>query len=121
MLLDRLRGMRHIEWLLIAVAAAAVVLMMGGETEEPDAQATAIERRMESVLSCVEGAGRVRVLVRSEEAIPAFSQADGAGGVIVVAEGADDLKVRMALQQAVQAFLGIDAAQIEVLDMEEDS
>jgi stage III sporulation protein AG len=40
--------------------------------------------------------------------------------VLVVAEGAGDLKVNMALQRAVQALLDVDAEQIEILTMKED-
>ena len=38
-------------------------------------------------------------------------------GVIVVAEGAGDISVRMKLQSAVQAVLGVEASGIEVLEM----
>lgn len=39
-------------------------------------------------------------------------------GVIVVAEGAEDIKVRLELQNAVQTLLGINANQVEVFPME---
>ena len=39
-------------------------------------------------------------------------------GVVVVAEGAGDLTVKMELQQAVQALLGVEAQQVEILGME---
>lgn len=119
--IERLRGARHIEWVLLAVMLAALVLMAGSSPEEGEYEATSLERRMENVLSCIEGAGRVRVLVHSTDAVSAFaSQDERAAGVLVVAEGADDLKVNMELQRAVQALLGIEAGQIEILTMRED-
>ena len=39
-------------------------------------------------------------------------------GVVVIAEGADDISVRMELQRAVQTVLGISANQVEIFVME---
>ncbi len=116
---QRLRGARHIEWVLLAVALSALFLLTAG-TGGGEADSASLERRMERVLSLVEGAGEVRVLVHSPEAAEAFaSGAERASGVLVVAEGAGSLKVSMALQRAVQALLGVEAEQIEVLTMKE--
>lgn len=115
-----LRGARHIEWALMAVALSALMLIFAGRAQmDQQSDATALERRMEAVLSCIEGAGRVRVLVHPADAA-AFAYADaGEGGVLVVAEGAGDLRVSMDIQRAVQALLGIEAGQIEILIMKE--
>lgn len=112
--LDRLRGVKHIGWVLLAASLAALVLAGGGETGL-NTGATGLERRMESVLSCVEGAGRVRVLVNGggQEETPRSGQ----GGVVVVAEGAGELRVRMELERAVTALLGVESSQIEILGM----
>lgn len=118
---EKLRGARHIEWVLLAVMLAALVLLLTDEPADSGYESTSLERRMESVLSSIEGAGRVRVLVNSPEATAVFSGGSGsAGGVLVVAEGADDLKVCMELQRAVKALLGVEAGQIEILTMKED-
>lgn len=116
----RLRGARHIEWVLLAVALAAFLLLTADSPGAGLYESTSLERRMENVLSCIDGAGKVRVLVHSADAA-AFSSQDGqASGVLVVAEGAGNLKVNMELQRAVQALLGIEAEQIEILTMKED-
>ena len=116
--IQRLKSVRYIEWVLLAMAAAAAALLLTGRAPEENAGKTALEERMESVLSCVEGAGSVRVLVHSDEAAAAFSQgAERASGVVVVAEGAGNLRVAMELEAAVQALLGVDAGQIEILPM----
>ena len=37
---------------------------------------------------------------------------------MIVAEGADDLRVMLSLQRAAQSLLGVETARIEVLPME---
>ena len=74
---------------------------------------------MEAVLSSIDGAGEVRVLVNRAEAAFA-SQTAPVTGVLVVAEGAGNMRVMIGLQQAVQALLGVEAEQIEILAMKED-
>ena len=118
--LEKLRGVRHIEWVLIAVGLAAMMLVMGRSQEGTATEQTALERRMESILSSVEGAGEVRVLVNQAEAAFASSGA-AVTGVLVVAEGADDVRVSIELQRAVQAVLGVEAARIEIMTMREDA
>ena len=119
--MNRLRGARHIEWVLLTLALAAFFLLTADTPGADSYEATSLERRMENVLSCIEGAGRVRVLVNPGTAAAAFSaQDERAAGVLVVAEGAGNIKVNMELQRAVQALLGVEARQIEILTMKED-
>ena len=61
--MGRLRGARHIEWVLLALALAAFFLLTADAPGADLYESTSLERRMENVLSCIEGAGRVRVLV----------------------------------------------------------
>lgn len=100
------RGAKGIQWILLAAVAAAAALIWaanGAGTQE----ATQLERRVAQALSQVEDAGRVRVLIgEGEEA-----------GVLVVAEGADDLKVALELAQAVKTLLGVENSRIQVLKM----
>ena len=118
--MEKLRGVRHIEWALLVAALAAVLLLMSGPQDGADETRTGLEQRMEAVLSSIAGAGEVRVLVNQAEA--AFS-ASGAAvtGVLVVAEGAGDMRVMLELQQAVRALLGVEAEQIEILTMDAGS
>ena len=118
--MEKLRGARHIEWVMLAIALAALILLGVGGSSDSGEESTRLERRLESILSCIEGAGRVRVLVHSEEEAAAFAyQEEKTAGVLVVAEGAGNLKVNMELQRAVQALLGLQAEQIEILTMRE--
>ncbi len=117
---QKLRGARYIEWVLLTAALAALVLLLTDAPADSAYEATALEKRMESVLSSVEGAGRVRVLVNSEDAAAVFSAGgSAAGGVLVVAEGAGDILVAMELEQAVKALLGVESEQIGILTMKE--
>ena len=77
---------------------------------------------LEAVLSAVRGAGRVRVLVSSGEGdSQAFAQDPQlVRGVVIVADGADDVRVALELTGAAQALLGVDADKIQVLKMEGD-
>ena len=118
--LDRLRGARSVEWALLAVGLAAGLLLLTRAESMPGAASTPLEARMESVLSCVAGAGRVRVLVHSKEDAAAFDAASApASGVIVVAEGAGNVRVELELLEAVRALLGVDSERIEILAMKE--
>ena len=120
-----------------------------------------LERRLESILSSISGAGNVRVMItydttsqmvpalstdtqkngsESNDGLNSYSQAEssspatgsGSGGnspiiiteilpkirgVIVIAEGAADISIRLNLQYAVQTVLGIDASCVEVFEM----
>lgn len=96
-----------------------------GQKQAQQAVPTELESRLERVLSAVEGAGQVRVMIRESggEAVSAFSagQPAGAEGVVIVCEGAGDLRVRLALEQAAQALLGVEYSRIQVVKMEGES
>ena len=116
-----LRGAKRMEWIIVLAVAAALILLFANQNAAGGGQ-TALEARMEAVLSSVRGAGRVRVLVsESGNTAQAFSTDASIGevlGVVIVAEGADDLRVAMELSGAAQALLGVDADKIQVLKME---
>jgi stage III sporulation protein AG len=174
-----LRKENNLQLAIVAVAAVALVAFIltttfGGNPSQPaedaageqaaaDSGEAALEARLEGILSQVENAGQVRVLVTYQagpEIVPAVktdtqsnSSNGGSGqtggststqngsepvvvqgkdgtepmvlltkepivqGVLVVAEGATELDVRLRLQQAVQVALQIEPSRIEVLPM----
>lgn len=118
-----LKGAKRLEWILVLAVFAAVMLLVASRNGASGGE-TALEARMEAVLSSVRGAGRVRVLVsETKDNAEAFSASESAGsvqGVVIVAEGADDLRVALELSGAAQALLGVDAEKIQVLKMEEN-
>ncbi len=185
-LIDRLKKIKNIEYYIFVLAIAIVISLLGnwfqsgkgGEVEvssdaaitmneEPkDDSSTDMEKRLKEVLSAIQGAGKVEVMISykaGKETVPAMNtiesstqteEHDSNGGirrvsqtdintqpvsltgpngsqplitreiepevqgVIVVAEGADDVRVRVELQQAVQTLLGISSNQVEVFVME---
>lgn len=156
--LEKLKGIKHIEVIVVlvfAAMAALVVFGFGGSTEEgsqtSDLQQYGkdLEARMASVLGQIEGAGKVSVLLWFEsgsEIVPAYSEdvtdngttttekktlvlvggkpvvlteiTPKVGGVVIVAEGADNVKVKLELLKAVNALLKVDAADVEIFTMQ---
>ena len=170
-LLMRMRADRRVELAVyggVALLVVALYLLGGAGKGEPAAAqgelaAAELEERLEQVLSCIRGAGRVDVMITYDtgpEIVPAMSTnvnstgsetsegsrssssqqstestepatVSGSGGnepivlkeiepvvrgVIVVAEGAADIEVRLDLQRAVRAVLDIPLSRIEVFE-----
>lgn len=111
-MLDKLKSLRRPELLLAAAVLAAGALLLGGRAAGGE---SALEARMARVFSQVEGAGRVSVLLNRA------SDGQRVTGAVIVAEGADDLRVLLELQRAAKALLGLELEAVEVLDMEEAS
>lgn len=144
----------------------ALLCIPGRKTEKSPAvqpaaaenNADMMEQKLMDTLSCVRGAGKVKVMItyetgneivpamntditssvsvsgenqtRTESSSPVTTYQNGENeaivltereptvrGVIVVAQGAADISVRLKLQAAVQAVLGIEADKVEVLEM----
>lgn len=106
---EAVRGARKLEIFLgIALAAAAGILLIGGGADT--GCETALEKRLARTLSDIAGAGEVSVLINEAE--------DGeVTGVLIVAEGADEVGVKLRLLGAVEAALGVDASRIEIIEM----
>ena len=127
-------------------------------TYAEDNKGDLMEQKLMDTLSCVRGAGKVKVMItyetgneivpamntditssvsvsgenqtRTESSSPVTTYQNGENeaivlmereptvrGVIVVAQGAADISVRLKIQAAVQAVLGIEADKVEVLEM----
>lgn len=94
-------------WLYAAlIGCVGLCLLLSGRGDEVNRE----EQRIGEVLSQVSGAGSVHVAVHWENALPC--------GAVVVAEGADDLAVRLRLEKAVTSLLGIEEDRIAVYPME---
>lgn len=108
---DALRGARKLEiYIGIAVIAALCLLILGNRYESSSGM-TVLETRMAQVLSAIEGAGEVRIFINEDTS-------GNAEGVLVVAQGADNMEVRLKLMSAVAATIGTDASRIEIIGME---
>ena len=123
---EKMRAAVHKKaYLVIAgllIAAMAALTLFGGADSSGG---TELERRMERILGCVDGAGNVRVLIHANEESAAVWSASVQQreaeivGVLIVAEGAGDAAVAARLAQAAGAVLDIDQSRIEVLRMED--
>ncbi|MBO4563533.1 MAG: hypothetical protein J5772_07975 [Clostridia bacterium] len=154
---NRLRDDKRLETAVIAsmlIAALAIFLLSGGQSCSARTETAAktentassfteereLESRLEEILSRIDGAGRVRVMITyGTEADPEagesrksdlfsgsygevktqVSSAPPVRGVIVVAEGARDIKVRIELEAAVMTVLGTEPAKIGIFPMEQ--
>ena len=80
-----------------------------------------LETRLARTLSCMEGAGRVEVTIRTREVASSggvFGTSVSESvpcGAVVVAQGAQDPLVEMELRQAVCALLGLPASSVSVV------
>lgn len=117
-----LKGSRKAPWLLALIAALlmAAIALSGGRTGETSA--TAEEQRIARVLSAMRGAGKVEVALYYE---PSTTGTWGAAssskpcGAVIVAQGAQDMEVRLALIRAVRTLLGLPENAVDVFKMEE--
>lgn len=108
-LIDAFKPFRRIE-ILVAIALFCVLalLLFSQQSDSAFDDMTDLERRMCAVLSNIEGAGHVRVMIAEN--------ADGScGGVVVVTEGAQNMKTCLTIQRAVRALTGVDTDCIEIV------
>jgi len=113
--LSRLRAALTPQTLLLM---AALMLLAAGMSAGRGDAASSLERRIGQTLSAVEGAGRVRVVIRTKTV-----QTSGASrqmqtmacGAIAVAPGAKDPVVRMLLEEALCALLGLPPSAVSVM------
>ena len=107
--------------LVIALAKGACLLLPQGGTDTAGVASTE-EVRLAQVLSSMAGAGKVEIAVRwAEEAVTAVQQDSKTPvGAIVVAQGAEDVGVRLKLIRAVTTLLQLEPGAVEVFAMEQE-
>ena len=104
----------------VALLAAALLLCWLAAASQRTG-ASPLETRLARTLSCMEGAGRVEVTIRTREvassggAFGAYVSESVPCGAVVVAQGAQDPLVEMELRQAVCALLGLPASSVSVV------
>ena len=93
--------LRRDGWLYAAIALCVVLALSVSASSSPDE-----ETRIARVLSEIAGAGSVSVTIYTEDSQPC--------GAVVVASGAEDIAVRLRLQEAVTTLLGLDSSRVAV-------
>ncbi len=84
------------------------------DTESSARSEVSVERQLEETLCHMRGVGDVKVMLSYAE-----NGREEVYGVIVLARGAEDIMVRTRIESAVQTVLRVDAARINVFEMED--
>lgn len=118
-LLDWLKNGKRMMIVLAALLGLALILSMASEANTASSQSVQ-EKRLCEVLSRIKGAGRVEaVLFYQDGAANAWeNEKSVVTGAVVVADGAKDLEVRLALIRAVRTLLGLPETAVDVFQME---
>lgn len=98
-------------WLILALCGCVALCLLMGLWEPASTAQTQQEARLARVLSAMEGAGNVEVAVfyQEEAGIPC--------GAVIVAQGADDVAVRLSITRAVCTLLGLESTQVDVFKL----
>lgn len=107
---DRLRVLGAVWPILAALLIALALLQWTGAQKETPAKSAAspLEKRLEALLSQIDGAGEVRVMVTE-------SETGGIVGAVVITGGKLSMLTYLNLQSAVQTLLDIDMSRIRVI------
>lgn len=133
---ETISKIKNVQWIAVLMLAGVLLIILSNaltpgagpapqETGTPQVSPSpqTLEERLESVLSMVAGAGKVRVLVNTQQLAPAAiggQVGEEITGIIVVAEGGENLSVRLELARAVQSLLDVPQSNIEILTMEKE-
>ena len=106
--IEAFKTARKTEIILIAAALCALLFCLTeGNTNERIA--TEEELRIQHILSQIEGAGEVQVMISTDET-GAYQ------GAIIAAVGAEQIYVKLELLQAMHTLTGMDLEQIDVVE-----
>lgn len=114
----KLKSVKNVEIVLaVALAAIAIVayvaISLGGgakKTQSAEPQMTEAEARVAQVISEISGVGKARVLITA-------GADKSVVGVVVVAEGANNIDSRVKMIRCVSAATGASVDQIEIFEM----
>lgn len=107
---DILHGARRIEiFILLIVFSMIGLYLMHNKQDITPSSDTAIESRLESILSGIDGVNRPDVMVTQEENGKFV-------GVVVVADGSVDISTQLNIQNAIKTLLNIEISRIEIID-----
>lgn len=125
----KLKSIKNPEVIVALILVALALIIYSGYTSssqqtvaQTDETSTELELRLANVLSQIDGAGEVQVMIYFADETDAtssnfFSSSAEKGeivGVIIVAEGADDIATRLKLLQATETALAVDSKQVQI-------
>lgn len=127
----KLKSIKHIE-IILAILFGLIILLVyfssafsGGSSEDKSkyenssmvsAYISEVEDKLANILSKVNGAGNVTVMVMVEKETQLDTTTlPNISSVIVVAQGANNIWVKLEIIKAIEALLRLSSANIEVL------
>ena len=122
-LMERWERLRQDGGLVVMVALAiGLCLLLPRETGVQSGASSEEEARLAAVLSTMEGVGQVEVVIRWDETAATMAQSGSRSslGVVVVAQGAENIGVRLRLTRAVMTLLDLPPDAVEVFAMEQE-
>lgn len=122
-LMERWERLRQDGGLVVMVALAiGLCLLLPRETGVQSGASSEEEARLAAVLSTMEGVGQVEVVIRWNETAATMAQSGSRSplGVVVVAQGAENIGVRLRLTRAVMTLLDLPPDAVEVFAMEQE-
>ena len=106
---------KKLRLVISAIIIALALIIYSGVSEKKTEEVSIVmdeeETRLSKVLSSIEGAGQVEVMIVREDGVVT--------GVLVVAEGAKDIGVMLKLLDATSTVMGVDKSVVEVYQMEQ--
>lgn len=122
--LKKLKKVKNIEFIacvfILAIALLLYSVISKAQTKNTSTKAvsntevsTEIETRLAQILSQIDGAGEVSVMITYSDEVAGGSEGE-IRGVVVVASGANNIGVRLDLLQAVETALDIDSKCVNV-------
>ena len=124
----KIKGFEIICALVIAVIAICIYFSVNAITDNRKTQATVKEKRdglvgeIESILSSIDGVGECEVLVTYKQgsensSVGELDSTDNIRGVVVVAQGGQDVLIRIKITNALCTLLKIEASNIQIFEM----
>lgn len=129
-LIQKLKSVKHIEiWIaiLITVLAIGLYFCMSAKERTPKnnflSNSSSEESNLETIISQIKGVGKVKVLITSSSSKGLTQKSDVSQmpseiiGVIVVAEGVNDVDIKVKILKAIQTATGVTVDKITIFEM----
>ena len=147
-ILKKIKTNKTLQYIVIGIISLVIIFIIAtifnNDTKKTNSYAEEIEQKLEKTLSQIDGAGKVKVMVTLDDALPIAytvktektqngtittktpltingevvflsNQQQSIAGVLIVAEGAKNLSVFSKLQYATTTLLNIEVSKIEIL------
>lgn len=107
--INALKTIGKLQWLALA-ACIGILLLLGMKTgDKPESIYTNEELRIASILNGIEGVKDINVMISYD------AQAERSG-IVVVADGAINVRTALEIQRAVKTLTGLKLEQIEIVN-----